>query len=327
VRRIVLNFGGSLRGADIVFASDLPPASGVSSSSALVVAIFLALSSVNDLSSREAYRESIRTPQDLAGYLGAVENGLDFKSLTGNIGVGTFGGSEDHTAILCAAPNALVQYSFSPVTFERGLPLPATLTFVIGASGILAEKSGAALELYNRVSRRLRVCLEQWNRATGRDDVSMGAAIRSSPDASEQIRSVLERVTDAAFSSTSLVKRFEQFNLETARVIPAAGDALARGDLPGFGELVDQSQRAAEWGLENQIDETLALVASARKLGAVAASAFGAGFGGSVWALVDSSTADDFLGKWSAGYAAAFPAAAKRATFFTTLAGPPAIPL
>jgi len=38
--------------------------------------------------------------------------------------------------------------------------------------------------------------------------------------------------------------------------------------------------------LGNQIPQTIFLAKTARQLGAVAASAFGAGFGGSVWALV-----------------------------------------
>ena len=326
-RRIAMNFPGPLRGADIVFASDLPPAAGVSSSSALVVAFFLTLSAINDLPARQEYRDNIQTPEDLAGYLGCVENGLDFKSLHGRAGVGTFGGSEDQTAIICARPNALVQYSFCPVTFERAIAIPDDLTFVIAASGVLAEKAGSALELYNRVSRRLSTALESWNRATGRADVSMGAAIASSPDARAQIREVLRTASDAAYPPESLLRRFDQFDAETNEIIPGAADALARGDIAAFGAYVAESQRGAERALENQIPETVALVRRARTLGAVASSAFGAGFGGSVWALVDSSSADDFRREWSERYHLAFPERADRSDFFTTRAGPAATAL
>src|SRR5690348_16445970 len=48
-RRVAKNFRGPLRGIDIAFASDLPPAAGLSSSSALITATFLALSDVNHL--------------------------------------------------------------------------------------------------------------------------------------------------------------------------------------------------------------------------------------------------------------------------------------
>jgi galactokinase len=326
-RRIASNFHVQLRGADIMFSSDLPPAAGVSSSSALVVATFLALSEVNHVAESAEYRANIHTPEDLAGYLGAVENGLDFRDLHGHAGVGTFGGSEDQTAILCSRANSLVQYSFCPVVFERAVPLPAGFGFVIASSGVLAEKTGAALDLYNRVSRRLSVGLERWRRATGRTDDSMQAAIQSSPDAAARIRDVLRATTDAEYPAESLLQRFDQFNTEANEIIPAAGDALARDDPAAFGDLVAQSQRGAERALENQIPETVALVRQARELGAVAASAFGAGFGGSVWALVKSSSIDTFRAAWSGQYAAEFPESAQRAEFFATRAGPPAMRL
>lgn len=326
-RRIAMNFPGALRGADIVFASDLPPAAGVSSSSALVVAFFLALSAINDLSTRAEYRANIQTPEDLAGYLGCVENGLDFKALRGQAGVGTFGGSEDQTAILCARPNALVQYAFCPVRFERAIPLPDSLTFVIAASGVLAEKTGSALELYNRVSSRLGVGLELWNRATGRTDTSMGAATASSPDARVRIRDVLRAAADVPYSAESLLRRFDQFDAEANEIIPAAGDALSRGDVDTFGTFVADSQRGAERALENQIPETVALVRRARATGALAASAFGAGFGGSVWALVDSSSADEFRREWMQRYHIAFPERADYSEFFITHAAPAAMQL
>lgn len=323
-RRIASNFGAPLRGADIVFWSDIPHAAGVSSSSALVVMTFLALGTVNELAHRPAYRDAIRTTDQLAGYLGAVENGLDFGPLSGSAGVGTFGGSEDHTAILAARPNALVQYRFCPVTFEREIALPSYVTFVVAASGLRAEKTGAMLHRYNDVSRRLAAALAQWRAATGRADASMGAALASSPDARARVLNVLGNVHGAAYTAESLVERVEQFDTETNDIIPAAGDALSRGDLATFGAHVARSQAGAERALHNQIPETIALVRRARELGAPAASAFGAGFGGSVWALIESAESDAFVRRWATDYRAAFPDAAPRAEFFVTRAGPPA---
>ena len=49
------------------------------------------------------------------------------------------------------------------------------------------------------------------------------------------------------------------------------------------------------------------LAAQAKGCGAIAASAFGAGFGGSVWALVRDADVPSFIEKWSADYAKAFP--------------------
>jgi len=243
------------------------------------------------------------------------------------VGVGTFGGSEDHTAILCAQPDSVVQYSFNPVTFERAIAIPTGYAFVVGASGVVAEKTGAALEHYNDVSRRLSVGLECWRKATGRNDVSMGAAMTSSANAHELIRNVLMASANTEYSAESLTERFDQFYAESSEIIPAAADALSRGDLVAFGELVARSQRGAERGLKNQIPETITLVREAREHGAVAASAFGAGFGGSVWALVDSSSAETFRRSWADAYRKTFPAQADRSVFFVTRAGPPATSL
>src|SRR5437773_443979 len=99
-RRIATNFPEARRGANIAFESDLPAAAGMSSSSALMIAVFLALAAVNEIASLDRYRAEIHTTEELAGYLATVENGRDFGSLAGGSGVGTFGGSEDHTAIL-----------------------------------------------------------------------------------------------------------------------------------------------------------------------------------------------------------------------------------
>jgi len=330
-RRIARNFPGPLRGADIAFASDLPPAAGLSSSSALVVATFLVLADLNALGAHEEYQRAIENADDLAGYLGAVENGAAFKMLEGDRGVGPFSGSQDQTAILCSRAGALVQYRFAPVHFERSVPLPPDYVFVIGSSGVIAEKTGAALELYNRQARRVHALLDRWRASTGRNDATLGAALESSPDALERLRAIVRGPAmpgaDDGFDADDLIARLDQFAAEAYEIIPAAGDALERGDLAALGTLVDRSQRGAEVQLGNQVPETFHLARSARSLGAVAASAFGAGFGGAVWALVRRDEAERFLECWHESYASRFPAPAERAAFFVTMAGPAAMRL
>ena len=322
VRRVSRNFAGSLRGANIAFASDLPPSAGLSSSSVLIVGTFVVLSDFNRLHERPEYVADLSTREDLAGYLGAVENGSAYGSLAGDRGVGTFGGSEDHTAILCARPGSLVQYRFCPVKHERTIPLPYGHCFVVASSGVVAEKTGAARERYNRTSRAATAILECWRAATGRRDVSLFATLTSSSDAPQRMRQILTRSTRSDFAADVLLSRCEQFMEESLVVIPACADALARGDLREFGALVDRSQRAAEALLGNQVPETIELARSARSLGAHAASTFGAGFGGSVWALVDNSQRDDFLKQWHHRYRQTFPEVARRSTFFASAAGP-----
>jgi galactokinase len=52
----------------------------------------------------------------------------------------------------------------------------------------------------------------------------------------------------------------------------------------------------------NQIPETNALAALAHDAGAFAASSFGAGFGGSVWAMVHADDAAAVVERWQAKY-------------------------
>ena len=99
----------------------------MSSSSAFVVSTFLSLAGINQLERDATYARVIRAPEDLAGYLSTVENGMSFGPFLGNDGVGTFGGSEDHTAILCGKPGELVQYAFCPVRYQRSIAFPTIM--------------------------------------------------------------------------------------------------------------------------------------------------------------------------------------------------------
>jgi len=329
-RRLARNFPGGLCGADVAFSSDLPVAAGMSSSSALMVAFYLALAAANRLDERPEYRRNIATTESLAEYLGTVENGQTFGTLVGDKGVGTFGGSEDHTAILCCRPGMLSQYAYCPTRPQRTIPMPAGYTFAIASSGVAAEKTGEAMDLYNRASRLASAVAQVWRGVTGRDDATIADALASSEpeQAAARMRRILAAPpADCPFSAADLVARFEHFRAENGQIIPAAGDALAEGDFAAFGRLVDRSQHLAETRLGNQVPQTVFLARGGRELGAAAASAFGAGFGGSVWALVRQDEADAFLTTWAARYAQAHPAAAGQAVFFATGPGPAAFEL
>lgn len=324
-RRMARNFSGPLVGAELAFASDLPPAAGMSSSSALVTAAFMALAEVNDLADRPEFRAAIPSRLALAEYLGAVENGSALGPLAGDAGVGTAGGCQDHAAILLGRPGALVQYAFLPLRFEQAVAMPDGHRLLVATSGITAEKTGAALARYNQAAAKVAAVLAVWNRDTGRHDRSLAAAVASASGAADHLRRLLRLAADG--DETALVDRFEQFQTESEMIVPTAAQALAEENFASLGALVNLSQECAEQLLGNQIAETSALARSARELGATAASAFGAGFGGSVWALVDEGRAERFQAEWARAYRRAFPDAAARAEFFITRAGPAAMRL
>jgi len=317
LRRLNRNFPGMVGGADLVFDSDLPSASGLSSSSALMIAALLTLRDVNHLEATDQWRTSISTVEDLAAYAATIENGSGFRALPGERGVGTMGGSEDHTAILCSRPGQLAQYSFRPTRWERTIAFPGDWVLAIGVSGVRAQKTGNAKDAYNRAATSAAEILARWQHSTGRQDDTLAAAVASSPEAAAHIRRLLH-------DEPLLVPRFEQFLEESTVLVARAGDQLLASDMAGFGTTVARSQYLAERMLGNQVPETISLAQLARGAGASAASAFGAGFGGSVWALVERSSAADFLNQWQNAYAERHPDAARRATFFLTEPGPAA---
>jgi len=297
VDRLTANFG-ELAPAELRFSSDLPLASGMSSSSALIVASALAMADLNGLRESPAWQASIGDDLQLAGYLASVENGQSFGGLQGHAGVGTNGGSEDHVAMLCSRPDELRMFEFFPPRELGSVALPAEWTFVVAVSGIRAEKTGAARDAYNRAADATAALLSHWNSVTRRRDVSLAGAVRAGLGSHFQ---GLDRVR---------ASRLHQFIEESEHILPDALDALAAHNFGLFGSLVDESQRLATEALGNQIPQTIDLQQRARRLGAEAASAFGAGFGGSVWALVRTEGADDFAAAWLADHRTRFDATA-----------------
>jgi galactokinase len=317
VRRLARNFPDARIGADIAIASDLPSASGMSSSSALVTGVAVALVRLAGLRERAEWQQAIRTTADEAGYYACIENGMAFGPLEGDQGVGTHGGSEDHAAIVCGRPGELTAWRFAPIEEVGRTPLPADWMFVIAASGVAARKTGEARDAYNQLSSRVRRLLDLWRRQES-DAQSLAAALRSSPGAAHRLLSLVREDEEAA--QDDLERRLRHFVEEDARVLDAL-DACRRADRARLGWLSERSQAEAESLLGNHVPETVSLARRARDLGASAASSFGAGFGGSVWAVVQRDDAQGFADAWLADYRARFPGRTA-ATTFTMRPGP-----
>jgi len=320
IRRLAADFPGAALGTDIAIASDLPRAAGLSSSSALVVGVAIALIRRAGLDARDDWRAVIATVEDLAWYLGCVENGLAYRTLAGMGGVGTLGGSQDQTAILACRPGHVSHYGFLPVRALGVAVMPAAWRFVVATSGVHADKAGSVRERYNRASLAVRALLGIWNHTTSFPAASLAAALTSGPDAEARLRHGIARAHAPGFTADDLSCRLSQFVREVAR-IPLATAAFAATDASALSVLSQASQQDAEDLLGNQIPETVALCDLARREGAFAASAFGAGFGGSAWALVSAAAADAFGHVWMQRYHQQFPHR-QAAEWFSTTAGP-----
>lgn len=127
-------------GMDLLVASDLPEASGLSSSSALIVASGLAL-------------------MDAAGSLGdltdlrRLELAADFASAERY--VGTAGGGMDQAASLGGQAGAVLKIDFDPLRWTR-IPFPSGIALLIAHTGVRAEKSGEAMLRYNEIRHAKR---------------------------------------------------------------------------------------------------------------------------------------------------------------------------
>lgn len=301
-RRLAANFPGAPLGADIVFSSDLPRASGMSSSSALVIAMSSALVRVAGIEDRLEWRANVHDTRDVAGYYACIENGMSFGTLQGDAGVGTHGGSEDHAAILAATPGQLAAFAFVPMRPAGGVVIPDDWRFVLAASVVRSSKTGNAQAAYNNLARGAQVLLELWNRSNPAAP-SLGAIVERG--GVDHLRELMHGSSHAEWPADVLRKRLEHFVREDARV-PDALDAFRAADAPRLAALAESSQADAEHLLGNQVPETIALAQLAYERGAFAACSFGAGFGGSVWALVDRD-AEGFARRWQSGAFVARP--------------------
>lgn len=293
IRRLAANFPDANLATRIVFASDLPPAAGISSSSALIIALAEALIARSGLDTSDIWTAAIGSIEDRARYYGCIENGSTLGPLAGSGGVGTNGGSEDHAAILLSQEGQLSLLSFVPLTLERRVSMPAGWTFVVLSSGVRASKTGGARESFNRLAADAAEITRVWRERHPGDHRTLAELCRSGSISAEEI-------------PASLVSRLDHLAAEDARVAEAA-EAFSRADIDRIGVLADESHRDAARYLENQVPETVELVLMARDLGAAAVSSFGAGWGGSVWALTEEAGAERFLDAWVRAYRGRYP--------------------
>lgn len=309
-RRMGRDFPRASGGVDLRLSSKLPPAAGLSSSTALTIALARAVADATGLTTNKLFMERVGTPMQFAEYVAAIETGAPFGPFPGDEGVGVRGGAQDHVAIMCARADMVGQFAYIPAREEGWAPWPPDHALIIGVSGVRASKTGNAQAAYNRAADAVRWLVRHWNGHTYRNDATLADALASGADAADRLDRIArgaDGAPSAPVSAAYLTRRLAQFREECDLIVPGVARALCNGDLATVGRLVDRSQRLAEESLENQVPETVYLCRSARELGAQAASAFGAGFGGAVWAMVETDRVPEFSERWRAGYLRTFP--------------------
>src|SRR5256884_2739510 len=271
-----------LRGVNALVDSDLPIAAGLSSSSALLVAMALAIMHANGVTV---------APLELMELLGRGERY-----------VGTAGGGMDQAIILGARSGYASRIDFHPLRLTP-TAVPADWQFIVAWSLVHAEKSGAARQAYNE---RTQPCDEARRlvaaRLGRREDISYPDLLAAAPVA---------QLLETAVSSLSgvLARRFRHVVTEATRVRQAE-TAMAAGDLAAVGRLLDASHPSLRDDYEVSHAELDRLVELAREAGAVGARLTGAGFGGSIVALCRVARAPEVMAALREGFYAPRGAAA-----------------
>lgn len=247
-------FGASV-GIEGVLSSDLPPAAGLSSSSALVVAVARALLHAAGLE---------RDPLELAE---ALAEGERF--------VGTAGGGMDQAASLLGKAGHALEIAFHPLS-AVAVPFPGDWSVAVAHSGVSAEKSGGAQEAYN---------LRRRESAT-----ALAALARHMGDPGASPRRLLEAhgpgpLVERCGRMEGAGARWASHALEEAARVDQAVTALQDRDLARFGRLLDASHASLRDIYAVSHPRLDRLVDAARAAGAAGARLTGAGFGGCMLAV------------------------------------------
>jgi N-acetylgalactosamine kinase len=327
-----------LRGMSMGVDGRVPPAAGLSSSSALTVATAMAFMAVNELE-----LDSLETATMVA---------------RSERYVGTRGGGMDQAVSILGRRGHALFIEFDPLRV-RAIKMPAKAALVVADSRQIADKSGMVRAEYNRRVVECSLAARILGRALNLDGVTiLGDVVRALPqrnaaDLVEKLATAspprlgadlkeAANILDLSHSTLDaellghgstrialdqnlpleILKRARHVLSETERVVRAA-DVLEAGRLDEMGTLTNASHASLADDFECSTERLDALVECARRGGALGARLTGAGFGGSIVALCDVANADAVIESIDRGYYEKFAPGASPANLRSVLhAGP-----
>lgn len=267
-------------GFDGFLASSLPAASGLSSSSALVVGGALALlfaggrlAPGDELGPAERRR--------LAADLAAAERGAAIR-----------GGAMDQSVCLGGAAGHALLITSEPARWTPVPVPPSRFALLAAFSGERAEKVGAAKETYNTRVVEAAAALAELRKLLG----GRGSH-----------RTLVEKTPEAALLETAkrlpppLDRRMRHLVTETRRVRRAVR-CLREGAAGELGALLDASHRSLRDDYRVSSPALDDLVEEARRAGALGARLTGAGLGGSVAILARPEDRDSVASRLRARF-------------------------
>jgi len=329
--------GAPIRGFEALTCSNLPPAAGLSSSSAMVVASCLAFCAANGFELE---------PAKMAELMRKAERF-----------VGTAGGGMDQAVISLSEPDEFLLIEFDPLK-AAPLPLPTDARIFIVDSGEKADKALGAKDEYNRravecllamhVMRKFAVEDVAWKDelpeagkwASLRDvynacrDAEIAwqqllyAAVSRNPYSPEELfeklgRDVVEQVCATRqmpalggepwcrWNGIVLYERAAHVFAESDRVFRLS-EAVKNNDMGVMATLMNEGHASCRDLFHLSTPRIERMIARAHRAGAFAARITGAGFGGCIVVLVAKDEAENFVRKfWGEDPAASEIIAAK----------------
>lgn len=303
-------------GFDMVIDSTIPPAAGMSSSSAMVVLSALAFLRANGIMVQsEAQRIALAE---------ACAQGERY--------TGTQGGGMDQAAVLMGSASHAMKIDFHPLVCTQ-VPLPESHCIIAAHSTVHAPKTRSVMDAYNRRSiecalaaavlsyraRRewgvegIRYIGDLTREKTGLTDQQIEALAQSAEHSPMSVREISEElgipesevqrrwclrkdgtIFPEPSGGFSLHKRLMHVRQEWKRV-ESTCDALRKGDITRAGELMNQSHASCRDLHEISCPELDLLTEISRAAGAVGSRLTGAGFGGCTVNLVPRESAGAYI--------------------------------
>ena len=259
-----------LCGMDIMAVGDIPVAAGLSSSSSIVVATAEALVALNAL--------NVST-QDFVELCGE-----------GEWYVGSRGGPGDHAAMKCSRPGRVTHLTFKPFGIGESVPFPKDYSIVVVDSGEQAKKSEGARETFNARIRDYETAFNDIKRHYPDLPIAYFRDLAFLPEADcAKALSVL----------VGTVRGVATFGVKECRRAEQCVELLKKGDMAALGAMMKDSHNGDRLGRGEYECSTPRIDALCDRLnatpGVMGAQLVGAGLGGCVIALVETSAVASLL--------------------------------
>jgi len=285
------------RGAELFIESDLPPMGGLSSSSALTMALLAALNQ--------------------CWALGLDRAELVRRAIVAERHVGVESGGMDQEAIAFAEAGSALRIGFAPPS-RVPVPLPDGVAFAAAYSGESAPKGGEARDAYNERVLGARIAAAMLCEMVGLEpsappclaDVAAVevvdllveelppkmSAMEAAHAADLAVARLVTLTADSLDSRAKVpVRAIARHILGEAQRVDAAVAALEATDAVSFGRLMDESHNSLRNDFRCSTPALDRLCAAMRSAGAYGARLTGAGFGGFALAALPAERLPDVL--------------------------------